>query len=114
MNWMHWQTKDSTGSMWNTAHWNGGPLTRRPPTTTRRHWRCRIAPRIGTRTCCRWSGRGGGWPANPGGGAGGWGGGGNGKPGVPCSDYINANWVDGLVAESKSQYISTQGPLPDT
>ena len=38
----------------------------------------------------------------------------HGKPGVPCSDYINANWVDGLVAESKSQYISTQGPLPDT
>jgi len=33
---------------------------------------------------------------------------------VAGSDYINANWVDGLVPGSERQYISTQGPLPDT
>lgn len=30
------------------------------------------------------------------------------------SDYINANWITGLVPNSKTAYIATQGPLDDT
>jgi len=30
------------------------------------------------------------------------------------SDYINANWVDGLIPGSERAYISTQGPLQET
>jgi len=30
------------------------------------------------------------------------------------SDYINANWVDGLILGSEKAYISTQGPLQET
>lgn len=34
------------------------------------------------------------------------------KEGDPCSDYINANFVDGY--RQKNAFISTQGPLPRT
>lgn len=30
------------------------------------------------------------------------------------SDYINANWVDGLIPGSERAYITTQGPLQET
>jgi len=30
------------------------------------------------------------------------------------SDYINANWITGLVPGSEKQFIATQGPLPNT
>ena len=30
------------------------------------------------------------------------------------SDYINANWVDGIDQRSQRKFIATQGPLPNT
>ncbi|KAL6069137.1 Proteintyrosine phosphatase [Balamuthia mandrillaris] len=36
------------------------------------------------------------------------------KDGQDGSDYINANWVDGLIPGSQRSYISTQGPLQET
>jgi len=36
------------------------------------------------------------------------------KNGDEDSDYINANWVDGLIPGSQKAYISTQGPLQET
>jgi len=33
---------------------------------------------------------------------------------VEGSDYINANWIDGLIPGSEKAYISTQGPLQET
>jgi len=30
------------------------------------------------------------------------------------SDYINANWVDGVLDDSKKKYIAAQAPLPQT
>eukprot|EP01089_Gocevia_fonbrunei_P007946 TRINITY_DN1937_c0_g1_i1.p1 TRINITY_DN1937_c0_g1~~TRINITY_DN1937_c0_g1_i1.p1 ORF type:complete len:292 (+),score=48.66 TRINITY_DN1937_c0_g1_i1:182-1057(+) len=30
------------------------------------------------------------------------------------ADYINANWIDGLIPGSEKAYISTQGPLQET
>lgn len=33
---------------------------------------------------------------------------------VNGSDYINANWIDGLTDNSEKLYIATQGPLETT
>jgi len=33
---------------------------------------------------------------------------------APDFDYINANWIDGLIPGSEKSYISTQGPLQET
>ena len=35
-------------------------------------------------------------------------------PNFPGSDYINANYIDGVTASSKRGYIATQGPLETT
>lgn len=35
-------------------------------------------------------------------------------PNVPGSDYINANYVDGLIPGSEKAYIASQGPLAHT
>jgi len=36
------------------------------------------------------------------------------KNDIEGSDYINANWVDGLIPGSERAYITTQGPLQET
>jgi len=36
------------------------------------------------------------------------------KDGEEESDYINANWVDGLIEGTEHAYITTQGPLQET